>query len=100
MGVKIMNKQEVGNQLVPPYQAPINIVIWALFFILMIIFWAVFILVLLKISYNPPPESSKEIVSLLCNSLQFLAHSTTGVVIGYPLGSVTAPIKVSIKQGR
>jgi len=93
MGVKILNKKEVDNRSVPVSKAYINQVYntvpWTVCFIMMIIFWALFISILLIISYCPPPESGKETISLLCEGLKFMTYTLTGIVFGYPVGSAT-----------
>ena len=91
MGVKILNKQEVGNREVNPL--PVNLDVGKLCLILVIISWVLFILVLLIISYFPPPEPANHSVIFLCEGLKFFAYSTTGSVLGYVGAYFPNPVK-------
>jgi hypothetical protein len=86
VGVKILNKQEVGNQSFPASKKNIDKSAWNKFVYLTIAAWILFILISLLLCYCPPHESAKETASVLCGGLSYLASVMTGAALGYPFG--------------
>ena len=91
MGVKILNKKEVGNREVNP--SPVNLDVGKFCLILLGISWTSFILVSLMLCYYPPPEHAKDSVIFLCEGLKFFAYSTIGSVLGYVGANSPIPVK-------